>query len=146
MNSHLGTRHGEPAYAMRWGGWWLVRPRDTALFAHDDREADGWPVGSEMPERFSFKTMEALDAESPTSHTPPPVECHCVDVEMGSHDNQVSMLNPFTNKWICVDTCIATYVGWLWHQGIETLNSCCGHGKVRPSVIVAPQRTEGANR
>lgn len=37
---------------------------------------------------------------------------------------------------VCVDTCIATEIGYLWHQGVMTLNSCCGHKKLKPSVVV----------
>lgn len=70
--------------------------------------------------------------------------CHCVDVAMGSYDNQVSMLAPFDlehrgDRWVCIDTCIATEIGRLWHLGVKTLNSCCGHQEVDPSVIVAPE-------
>lgn len=68
--------------------------------------------------------------------------CHCVSVAMGSHDNTVDMRAPFDlpnrdDRWVCIDTCIATEIGRLWHQGVITLNSCCGHGKRPPSVIVA---------
>lgn len=62
-------------------------------------------------------------------------ECHCVNVEFGSYDNQVVMRHP-SGKLVCIDTCIATEIGWLWHQGINTINSCCGHRKIAPSVIV----------
>ena len=53
--------------------------------------------------------------------------CHCTDVEFGSYDNQVSMLNPWTDKLVCIDVCIATEIGFLWNNGVKTLNSCCGH-------------------
>lgn len=67
----------------------------------------------------------------------PTVECHCVNVAMGSYDNQVSMKTP-DDKWVCIDTCIATAIGWLWHRDVVTLNSCCGHGNLDPTVIVSP--------
>lgn len=63
-------------------------------------------------------------------------ECHCVDVEFGTYDNQVVMEHPVSGKLVGIDTCIATEIGWLWHQEINTLNSCCGHGKIPPTVIV----------
>ncbi len=64
--------------------------------------------------------------------------CHCVDVEPGTYDNQVSMLDA-NEKWVCIDTCIATAIGWLWHHDVVTLNSCCGHGRMNPTVIVAEE-------
>lgn len=74
-------------------------------------------------------------------------KCHCVDVDFGTYKNTVQMKAPFYVKgcdgkikahspWVCIDTCIATAIGFLWHQGIITLNSCCGHGKISASVIV----------
>lgn len=76
--------------------------------------------------------------------TRPTSTCHCVGVAMGSYDNTVSMRTPFdlnhrTDHWVTIDTCIATEIGWLWHQGVVTLNSCCGHGKLPASVIVAEE-------
>lgn len=62
-------------------------------------------------------------------------ECHCKNIEFGTYDNQVVMKHP-SGKLVGIDTCIATEIGWLWHQGINTLNSCCGHKKLLPTVIV----------
>jgi hypothetical protein len=67
-------------------------------------------------------------------------KCHCKNVDFGSYDNQVSMKNPFgvrKDGWVCIDVCIASEIGYLWNQGIETFNSCCGHQKLEPSVIVS---------
>ena len=74
------------------------------------------------------------------------IECHCKNVNFGSWDNTVVMIAPFdiytmlgekkpTNN-VVIDTCIATVIGYLWHQDIETLNSCCGHNKLSSHVIV----------
>jgi len=38
-----------------------------------------------------------------------------------------------------VDRCILPLCRALWRQGIWTMASCCGHGKARPSVCVAPE-------
>lgn len=65
--------------------------------------------------------------------------CHCINVDVGTYDNQVSMKNPYgthLDGWVSIDTCIATEIGWLWNQGIHTLNSCCGHKKFLGWVIV----------
>jgi hypothetical protein len=85
------------------------------------------------------------------------VGCHCVDVGMQTYDNQVCMIPPFElfnclgekkTEWkamvdkkekshqiVCVDTCLATEIGWLWHQGIITTGCCCGHGEKGMAMI-----------
>jgi len=63
--------------------------------------------------------------------------CKCVNVKMGSYDNQVELprpkcmsgrtegsSNPHT---ICVDKCIAEEIQYLWSCGIRTTGCCCGH-------------------
>ena len=62
--------------------------------------------------------------------------CHCNNVDFGSYDNTVGMKSPF-DDWVSIDTCIATDIGRLWHNGVRTINSCCGHQKLEPSVIVS---------
>lgn len=73
------------------------------------------------------------------------INCHCQDVDFGTYKNTVKMIAPFELKTmfgdpksstVVIDTCIATAIGYLWHQGVKTLNSCCGHKKITPSVIV----------
>jgi hypothetical protein len=66
-------------------------------------------------------------------------KCFCKDVDFGSYDHQVSMKCPLIERndgWVCIDVCIATEIAELWHKGIKTLNSCCGHQKLQPTVIV----------
>jgi len=41
--------------------------------------------------------------------------------------------------WVSIDICICQEMAELWAMGIKTLNSCCGHNKVLPSVIVEPE-------
>ena len=68
--------------------------------------------------------------------------CDCVNVHMGSYDNQVVLIVPKHmlddwKKWtgkapsqrksISVDRCIADEIKWLWNQGIITTGNCCGH-------------------
>lgn len=40
-----------------------------------------------------------------------------------------------------VDSCIVTIVRALQAAGIETLGSCCGHGKEDGSILLADGRT-----
>lgn len=63
--------------------------------------------------------------------------CYCVGVEFGTYEQAVSMM-AYDGKWVCIDSCIASEIAYLWHNGVRTLNSCCGHGKNHPSVIVEP--------
>lgn len=37
---------------------------------------------------------------------------------------------------ICIDACIAKTIRHVWDSGIVTLNSCCGHGKDSPTIIL----------
>jgi hypothetical protein len=66
--------------------------------------------------------------------------CQCVDVKFGSYKNTVGMLPPeeiasvirdqrLGGLPVTIDTCIASEIGYLWHQGVVTLNSCCGHNQ-----------------
>ena len=61
--------------------------------------------------------------------------CHCIGVDFGTYEQTVSM-KTYDGKWVCIDLCIASEIAYLWHNGVKTLNSCCGHGKAMPSVIV----------
>ncbi|MCK5022768.1 MAG: hypothetical protein KAS04_01210 [Candidatus Aenigmarchaeota archaeon] len=70
------------------------------------------------------------------------IKCHCKNVDFGTYENTVSMKEPYTGEWICIDTCLATLIGYLWHNGIETINSCCGHGKLQATVIVTNDSVE----
>ena len=37
---------------------------------------------------------------------------------------------------VCVDACISNVINHLWDSGIATLNSCCGHNKEMPSIVI----------
>ena len=63
--------------------------------------------------------------------------CKCVNVKMGSYDNQVALQRPkcmegrtegsSNPKTICIDKCIAEEIKYLWSMGIRTTGCCCGH-------------------
>ena len=42
----------------------------------------------------------------------------------------------YKKKIIFVDSCILDKMIQLWGIGINTLGCCCGHGKIKPSVVV----------
>ena len=78
--------------------------------------------------------------------------CNCVDVTMGSYNNQVMLEYPphmqdykehrieagFSDK-ICVDACLEKEIKELWNQGIMTTGCCCGHNKSTPYIGVFQQ-------
>lgn len=108
---------------------------------------DGWVHATKKEENkeIAFGDL-GVDVEIIDNSNRPRVHCHCEDVSFGSYDNQVIMTSPFPqydclgekkkNDSVSIDTCIATMIGWLWHQGVDTINSCCGHQKANPHVIV----------
>jgi hypothetical protein len=71
--------------------------------------------------------------------------CSCVDVAMGSYANAEVRMLPFaTERWpepgtkpVQIDRCILPLIELLWSLGIETVESCCGHGQLLGYVIVA---------
>lgn len=69
------------------------------------------------------------------------MKCKCVDVQVGSYDNQVTVRIPTTvelryntperpgRETVCLDICIANEVMDLWAEGIATTGCCCGHNR-----------------
>lgn len=37
---------------------------------------------------------------------------------------------------IAIDSCVASDITAAWSQGVQTLGSCCGHGRIQPSVVL----------
>lgn len=72
--------------------------------------------------------------------------CFCEDVGFQTYAHVVGMRKPFKDGWdaefVPIDVCIATEIAELWHKGIVTLNSCCGHQKARSSVITPESEVE----
>lgn len=66
--------------------------------------------------------------------------CSCVDVEIGSYDNQTVLPNPphqrVHRQVICVDTCLVPEITALWMAGIRTTGCCCGHNKANGFIGV----------
>lgn len=69
--------------------------------------------------------------------------CKCKNIKVGSYDNQVTLLNPFTGKYICVDRCLMDEICDLWNNGIETTGCCCGHNTVTPMINTKQECHEG---
>lgn len=68
--------------------------------------------------------------------------CDCVDIEIGSYDNQVVLPRPPHMPstrgvdTICVDACLKDEILHLWSIGITTTGCCCGHNKLEPFIGV----------
>ena len=58
--------------------------------------------------------------------------------EMGTYDCQVPMA--IANRVRGIDYCIADIVAALNAANIETVASCCGHGKIEPIINLADGR------
>ena len=58
--------------------------------------------------------------------------------ECGSYDHQVLM--PINGRVQCIDFCISHIVAALNAANVTTVNSCCGHGKLPPSIILEDGR------
>lgn len=59
------------------------------------------------------------------------ITCDCVDVKIGSYENQVALIPPRglfkSQRPICIDVCLAREIQELWAKGIKTTGCCCGH-------------------
>ena len=75
--------------------------------------------------------------------------CKCVNVGIGSYSNQEVLdipgfMYPIRDclgnvkpiQKICIDRCLVPTIKLLWDNKIETLNCCCGHNLLKPTVII----------
>lgn len=76
--------------------------------------------------------------------------CDCVDVGMGTYDNQVvlpypphmSKENGFTKTFAGIDRCLEKEIKYLWSLGIPTIESCCGHNLCMGYISVKNEQNE----
>ena len=52
--------------------------------------------------------------------------CDCINVKMGSYDNQIILKMP-NGELMGIDKCIAEEIKYLWSLKINTNGCCCGH-------------------
>ena len=69
--------------------------------------------------------------------------CNCASYNWRTgQDKEVVLILPNwcdttrKNRDIFIDFCIADVIKNLWKNNIETLDCCCGHKKINPSVII----------
>ena len=68
--------------------------------------------------------------------------CSCEEgIKWRSSVTEVVMRAP-DGGLVSIDVCIASEIGKLWMNGVETVESCCGHGYDFPSVYVAAGSVE----
>jgi len=67
--------------------------------------------------------------------------CDCVNVEMGSYANTVTLKAPSwsSKEFITVDKCLSCEIIMLWRNGVMTTGCCCGHNQVAPMINVADE-------
>jgi hypothetical protein len=61
--------------------------------------------------------------------------CKCRGVGMGTYANQETVTTP-AGKIVGIDRCLLNDVRKLWADGIETIESCCGHGQTAGYIAV----------
>lgn len=65
--------------------------------------------------------------------------CHSNAWQIGSKENRIirhKTLDRIGRDSIAVDACIADDVIRLLDAGIVTIGSCCGHGRVEPTICI----------
>lgn len=62
--------------------------------------------------------------------------CHSYNKDTGTK-KEVIITNRFTGHKISIDDCISYLINHLNLVGIETIGSCCGHNKKKPSIVLA---------
>lgn len=53
--------------------------------------------------------------------------CKCNNIEVWSYKRQTNMKSPYSDKWLCIDTCLVQEIAELWYLWIRTTWCCCGH-------------------
>ncbi len=71
--------------------------------------------------------------------------CKCKNIEFGTYKNTTVLEYP---KWFKskkkirtanIDNCILKEIKFLWSQGIQTIESCCGHNKKQGYICIVPE-------
>ena len=63
--------------------------------------------------------------------------CWCKEnIVPQEYGNQVIVLPPFSNGFICIDRCLLNEISLLWSLDIVTTGCCCGHNVAQPFIGV----------
>ena len=68
--------------------------------------------------------------------------CKCVNVRIQSYSNQTVLYYPDWFKSSLkiraagIDNCLLEEIKWLWENGIQTTESCCGHNQAQGYISV----------
>ncbi|HEJ7836565.1 TPA: hypothetical protein SMH97_004061 [Serratia marcescens] len=69
-------------------------------------------------------------------------DCHSYNADDGTVPNVILEVPDNIRRYtdgrerVCIDACIADAILHLWERGLPTLNSCCGHNKHEPQIII----------
>lgn len=70
-------------------------------------------------------------------------DCHSYNAGYGNRKEVVVEAPPgYGKEKICLDACIAETIKELWSRGIHTSSSCCGHGRLNPSIVLCDAADE----
>jgi len=56
--------------------------------------------------------------------------CKCKNIKFWSYDRQTNMKPPYSDKRLCIDTCLVQEIAELRAEWIRTTWCCCGHNKI----------------
>ncbi|MFJ7174548.1 DUF551 domain-containing protein [Citrobacter freundii] len=93
------------------------------------------------------KKPSSAALESVKSELIKPCNCHSYNRQDGEVPNVIlnvpENIRIYTDgrENVCVDACIADVISQLWQEDLPTLNSCCGHGREAPAIVI-PQDAE----
>lgn len=77
--------------------------------------------------------------------------CDCVNIKIGSYDNQVELQRQkcmigrtegTKSNTICIDKCMVEEIKYLWSCGVRTTGCCCGHNKQKGYIGVIDKDIE----
>lgn len=68
--------------------------------------------------------------------------CDCWSYNWGIGKKQPAVLsNPFTGSEVSIDPCIEKVIAHLWENGIATGGCCCGHNRLKPTIVLETDAT-----
>jgi len=65
--------------------------------------------------------------------------CNCVGVDFGTYEFSMGIYLPWNGELATIDMCLHKDIFELWSMGVRTVESCCGHNKIRGYIAVEPE-------
>lgn len=67
-----------------------------------------------------------------------PCNCHSYNWDIDEDKEEILQLPKWcgVDKKVSIDKCIAPVIKHLWEHHVYTINSCCGHNRTFPTIIL----------